>query len=365
MSTTSPRRVDGNIEQGTPLSLQQQITALEQQILEFKNSTAGEAERARAIDGCLAGIARVSNAIKDASPFLAAYDQRNYSNSIKTLSERLQEARSSFAPKRKFAFKNKQQAAPSDSKEQDFRPDIGNSLPAVTDKVITRNDTSNQLTAESDGVNAQGQSPEKLQGSILSKPAIPSSDGTFTITDRCSEYIKEGKTAALPTGPLSASITTIKNCIINIAPPKNTQSPPFAKIHIYGGHQSLFICGSVRGSAFLSNCAKCIIVTTCGQLRLHNSTDCVVYLHCASKPVIEGCTRTKFAPLPGPFVVNNVQSQNLWNQVEDFMWLRPEPSPNWRVLTDEETISDELWQQAANGTHGIEILGDVLKVTQA
>ena len=47
------------------------------------------------------------------------------------------------------------------------------------------------------------------------------------------------------------------------------------------------------------------------------------------------------------------------------MWLRPEPSPNWRALSSEETVPDELWQQAANGTHGIEILGDLLKAAQA
>ncbi|KAL8823692.1 MAG: hypothetical protein Q9191_005628 [Dirinaria sp. TL-2023a] len=306
MSTTGPSPVDRNTEQGSPISLQQQITALENRILEVKNSTSEEAERARAIDECLACIARVSNAIKDASPFLAAYDQRNYSNSIKILSERLQEIRSSFAPKRKFAFKKKQQVAPSQRKDEESRPNDSVGPPYSNPlKAIHCETETIQLSDSSKKINAQEQSQEKLQDVFLSKPGIY--EGIFNITERSSEYLEE-RASAFPTQrPLSASITAIKDCIINIAPQPTTRSLPFAKIHILDGCQSLFICGSVDQ--------------------------------------------------------NNLPTQpNLWDQVEDFMWLRPsEPSPNWRAMAPhEETIPDELWQQAATGTHGIEILGDLL-----
>ena len=35
-------------------------------------------ERSDAIDHCLAGIARLSNEVKDASSYIPAYDQRTY-----------------------------------------------------------------------------------------------------------------------------------------------------------------------------------------------------------------------------------------------------------------------------------------------
>ena len=37
-------------------------------------------ERTDATDHCLAGIARLANEVKDASPYLPAYDQRTYSD---------------------------------------------------------------------------------------------------------------------------------------------------------------------------------------------------------------------------------------------------------------------------------------------
>ena len=61
-------------------------------------------ERNDAIDHCLAGIARLSAEVKDASSYVPAYDQRTYAEAIKALSEKLQTTRASFAPKTKFAF---------------------------------------------------------------------------------------------------------------------------------------------------------------------------------------------------------------------------------------------------------------------
>lgn len=36
----------------------------------------------------------------------------------------------------------------------------------------------------------------------------------------------------------------------------------------------------------------------------------------------------------------------MWDQVDDFGWLRAEPSPNWGVLTTEDDlwINDEKWR---------------------
>ena len=45
----------------------------------FENTALVGGERADAVDHCLAGIARLSNEVKDASSYLPAYDQRTYS----------------------------------------------------------------------------------------------------------------------------------------------------------------------------------------------------------------------------------------------------------------------------------------------
>lgn len=45
------------------------------------------------------------------------------------------------------------------------------------------------------------------------------------------------------------------------------------------------------------------------------------------------------------------------------MWLRPEPSPNWKILLPEETIPDALWLQVVHRDLELQVLDDLLKAT--
>lgn len=55
------------------------LLALENRITGLKSPAFSQAERASAIDDCLASISRLSLAVKDNLPSLATYDQRAYS----------------------------------------------------------------------------------------------------------------------------------------------------------------------------------------------------------------------------------------------------------------------------------------------
>ncbi len=46
------------------------------------------------------------------------------------------------------------------------------------------------------------------------------------------------------------------------------------------------------------------------------------------------------------------------------MWLRPEPSPNWRKLLPEEIIPDALWLQVLHGDLEFDVLDGLLKATR-
>jgi hypothetical protein len=50
----------------------------------------------------------------------------------------------------------------------------------------------------------------------------------------------------------------------------------------------------------------------------------------------------------------------MWDQVDDFKWLKQEASPNWRVLPEDERVSEEVWTDIVPGDskHG---LTDILK----
>lgn len=34
-------------------------------------------------------------------------------------------------------------------------------------------------------------------------------------------------------------------------------------------------------------------------------------------------------------------TRNMWDQVDDFIWLKAEKSPNWRVMSEEDRATEE------------------------
>lgn len=65
---------------------------------------------------------------------------------------------------------------------------------------------------------------------------------------------------------------------------------------------------------------------------MHESIDCDVYIVCGSRPIIEDCSNIRFVP-----------SLATGFQVDDFKWLRSEPSPNWSVLSEESRLEQTIW----------------------
>jgi hypothetical protein len=46
---------------------------------------------------------------------------------------------------------------------------------------------------------------------------------------------------------------------------------------------------------------------------------------------------------------------NMFDQVDDFKWLKAGPSPNWSVLPESEAIPKEAWKRALAGGSGTDI----------
>lgn len=51
---------------------------------------------------------------------------------------------------------------------------------------------------------------------------------------------------------------------------------------------------SVDGPIYISGCDTSMIVGKCQQFRMHECVDCIVYLECNTRPIIEGCNNIKF-----------------------------------------------------------------------
>lgn len=87
---------------------------------------------------------------------------------------------------------------------------------------------------------------------------------------------------------------------------------------------------------------------------MHGSKCVNVYLHSASRPIIEDCQNVRFAPLPGVFAVPGLSSEaNQWDQIDDFNWLKAEPSPNFGILQEAQRVKDHMWRDKVMcGEHG-------------
>jgi hypothetical protein len=57
------------------------------------------------------------------------------------------------------------------------------------------------------------------------------------------------------------------------------------------------------------------------------------------------------------------QSLNQWDQIDDFKWLKAEPSPHFSILPEAQRVSQEVWRDKVPGEEGIG-LADILKAVE-
>lgn len=54
------------------------------------------------------------------------------------------------------------------------------------------------------------------------------------------------------------------------------------------------------------------------------------------------------------------KSQNHWDQVDDFKWLKSEHSPNWSILPEGKRLPEDIWVNTVPGGPGVGIY-DIFK----
>ena len=328
-------------------------------------------ERNAALDHCLAGIDRLSHEVKDASSYLPAYDQRTYSavcqtthlptlppppsrnnanwqrKAIKALSEKLQTIRTSSNPPKKFAFKSrsKNPATPSVKNASALPPADAAELAAGSRAPFPIAST-NPSTAEAPTPQShlspslrsaqEAPSPTVPPRSLSISPTTP----TICITNHTNLSL------TLPSPPpggavaqRTATLSHLTACSIDLSPA--TTSSPLAALYLKDLADSAVATGRVEGAVHLTTLTGCTLFVATRQFRMHGARDVDVYLQCGSRPIVEGCVGVRFAPLPGTLREAwgiEREGGNLWDQVDDFGWLKAERSPNWSVLPEGERV---------------------------
>ena len=99
----------------------------------------------------------------------------------------------------------------------------------------------------------------------------------------------------------SASIMDIHHSVVDFSTPTNL-AETFKTMTIRSVSESLLLCGSISGAVHITGVDHGTLVINSRQVRIHNCRDCVLYLRCASRPIVEDCKDIRFAPLPAVYV---------------------------------------------------------------
>ncbi|PGH03273.1 hypothetical protein GX51_04143 [Blastomyces parvus] len=350
---------------------QHEITALQEQMDRLGDTALIGGERTDAIDHCLAGIARLSSEVKDASASIPPYDQRIYADAIKALQDKLAEVRASFAPRSKFSFKTarKNPSAISLADAAEIAAQGRRHIPGYRS-----NDNSLQSSANPSPISCstplndrmpphQQQASKSLETSEKSNE-LPKTDtdnpNTSVSASSISVSSQTGVHIVLPAsashGTVPASITSLQHCVVDMTI-STTDGRPFAGLVINGVTESLLLCGQVNGPAHITGVNNSTILIYCHQFRMHDCVDVDVYLTCSSKPIIEDCNDIRFGKIPEIYAPKSLDGTqpNFWDQVQDFKWIKVEQSPNWRLIKESERIPDDLWANTLSGGPGVSV----------
>ncbi|KAI2483300.1 hypothetical protein Ptr902_05617 [Pyrenophora tritici-repentis] len=318
-----------NLKEDFYRQFQKDVADLSAQISSLPSTPPASATRTEAIDACLAGIDRLSHDVKDASSYLPGYDQRTYSETIKSLSEQLQNIRNTFSPPKKFSFKNRKKDAA-----------VAEPAAHVTQKTTDEQDTTTTTTPI-----AVPEQPSTLSHKSSTRITLPPPSSNAS-----SEH-----TTSSPT------LSHLTKCIVDLSPATQNGTTPFAALYLREISHSLIICGQVAGAIHITYVSDSVIVTACRQFRMHGSKNVDVYLHSSSRPIFEDCDGLRFAPLPGVYMTPDMaQSDNQWDQIDDFKWLKAEPSPHFTILPKGERVADEVWRDKVHSGDDVG-LHDILK----
>ncbi|GLI76856.1 hypothetical protein PoHVEF18_005134 [Penicillium ochrochloron] len=354
---------------------QHEITALQQQMDRLADTSLVAGERADATDHCLAGIVRLSNEVRDSASYIPTYDQRVYAEAIKALQEKLNETRAAFEPRAKFSFKTKKNASAislSDAAAlaaEGRRSIPGYRSPGASSVGSSANNTPNYPSTPLNEPDEQHQErpeiaptsfPATSAGDMESKaPSQAKTSHSFAAHGISNVSVDNhyGLHIMLPasgsTSTVPASITALRHCIVDMSIP-TADGKPYASLTVKNIEESLLICGQVNGPAHITGMDHSVIVVSCRQFRMHNCKDVDVYLSCSSNPIIEDCSNIRFTRIPKAYALDHdrLDHEDRWSQVEDFKWIKPEPSPNWSLLDASDAVPEEVWAEIVPGGPG-------------
>lgn len=256
----------------------------------------------------------LKNYLFESKIFLKVYDIRKAQEALQLLENDASKLEAKLIPRKKFGFKSRQFVKKTTEKSNDVTD-------SLKDLKITE-------TVVANGVGEQNK---------IKKIYNKYGDNTCMLLGKVDEKLVLDAENVNKNDVLLSDLT---RCTVKIYGTPNT-------LHMVSLVQCTILIGPVTTSVFVDDCRDCEFAFACQQLRLHNSTNCKVYLHVTSRAIIEDCTKIFVAPYnwtyddqTNHFKLAGLDSKiNNWDSIDDFNWLSTEKaSPNWSILEPEMRV---------------------------
>ncbi|CAZ85520.1 unnamed protein product [Tuber melanosporum] len=186
--------------------------------------------------------------------------------------------------------------------------------------------------------------------SSTSSPSTPQTESTTPTSDQLKAdniiiSSLAGKYITHTQPPSSTSSLLLSDISTSIILFPTTRTPLFSSAAVKSVTNTLlFLSGAINGPIHLTSLSNTTVLVACQQFRMHDSKNLDVYLLCSSRPIIEDCSGIRFAPLDVDAGGEWESVKNLWDQVDDFKWLKSGHSPNWEVMGEKERIGRGEWE---------------------
>lgn len=276
-------------------------------------------------DGWWDIVGDLQQTLNDCTLFLPPFDVRKAQTTLDGARHEIDETKARIVPRKKFAFSRKTTTA---------APVVAAPAAAASAASTGRSDAASRTAAAAlqhfteDEHTVEGRSGETI---VLTAASLVDAATGRPVRD--------------------IRLLDLSDCCIIVA-------EPITALRIDRLTRCTVYTGPISGSVLLHGCSECTFMFACHQARLHESTQCDFYLRVASNPIIEACTKFRFAPYCLAYEGLEAQLEhaglpagrkNFWCEVNDFRWHRVQQSPNWSVLPEGERATSVAAAAAARG----------------
>ncbi|MCO5547894.1 hypothetical protein L7F22_001346 [Adiantum nelumboides] len=292
--------------------LEQALSSLHQIV----SSETGRISARSDLDATAIRISELEQFLAEHSYFLPAYELRASQCAISMLREKLECINTELLPKKRFSFKSKDSKDRKTAEAQLSQP-IPPSDMSVAGKVL-------QSVQDCKGTSMEAAKHSK--GSSMSLACV--------LRDlKRAVVVRDLKDQE----DLEVILENLTNCSVYIR-------GICRAMYVHKLSSCKVYAGPITGSALIEEVEDCTMMLASQQIRIHHVKKTDMYLRVRSRPIVEYTSDVRFAPYAFCYlgIENDLSAASLseetglWEQVDDFRWLRAIPSPNWCILSKEE-----------------------------